>query len=114
MSEDSRRTSVIRQDDPCTAELPPVAPAQQPAASRIDWRAARRAERACCCIAKPMVIAVLPPRPGRPHDTELLLCGHHYRMSRQALAAAGATLLNLDGEPVTADPWSYQTGATAA
>jgi hypothetical protein len=31
---------------------------------------------------------------GRPHATELLLCGHHYHRSRRALAAAGATVLD--------------------
>ena len=66
----------------------------------IDWRAARRAGRACCCPAKPAVIAVIPPRPGRGHPTDLLLCGHHYRVSRTGLAAAGATVLDLNGAPV--------------
>jgi hypothetical protein len=28
---------------------------------------------------------------------DLLLCGHHYRVSRQALAAAGARVENLPG-----------------
>ena len=39
-----------------------------------------------------------PARPAaagptaRPHETDLLLCGHHYRASRTALAAAGAVV----------------------
>jgi hypothetical protein len=66
----------------------------------VDWRAVRLADRACCCQSRPVVIAVLPPSPGRPHLTELLLCGHHYRLSRRALAAAGATVLDLSGIPV--------------
>jgi hypothetical protein len=45
---------------------------------------------ACCCPARAMVQAVMPPTAARPHETELLLCGHHYRASRTALAAAGA------------------------
>jgi hypothetical protein len=69
---------------------------------RIDWRAARRAGRACCCPAKPAVIAVMPPTKARPHETDLLLCGHHYRMSRQALAAAGAAVVAID-EPRPVD-----------
>ena len=71
----------------------------------IDWRAAQRAGRACCCPAKPVVIAIMPPKRGRKHPTDLLLCGHHYRVSRKVLAAAGATVLDLSGVPVTDDAW---------
>jgi hypothetical protein len=71
----------------------------------IDWRAAQRAGRACCCPAKPAVIAIMPPRRGRKHPTDLLLCGHHYRASRKVLAAAGATVLDLGGVPVTDGAW---------
>ena len=39
----------------------------------------------------------MPPSPARPHQTELLLCGHHSRVSRQALAAAGARIRDLPG-----------------
>ena len=63
----------------------------------IDWRAVSLASRACCCSSRPAVIAIMPPSPGRPHATELLLCGHHYRQSRRALAAAGATVLDPNG-----------------
>ena len=77
----------------------------RPGADAIDWHAARQAGRACCCPARPVVVAVMPPGAGRPHPTDLLLCGHHYRVSRQALAAAGATVLDLGGTPVTGDAW---------
>ena len=30
------------------------------------------------------VLVVMPATTARPHETELLLCGHHYRVSRQA------------------------------
>ncbi len=60
--------------------------------------AARRADRACCCTAKPMIVALMPPTAGRPHVTDLLLCGHHYRLARRALAAAGAVVAEV-GEP---------------
>ena len=53
------------------------------------------AERACCCPARPMVQVIMPPSPTRPHETTLLLCGHHSRVSRPALAAAGARLRDL-------------------
>ena len=51
------------------------------------------ADRSCCCVAKAVVRVVMPPTPARPHETELLLCGHHYRVSRQALAAAHASVV---------------------
>jgi hypothetical protein len=59
----------------------------------------RPADRSCCCVAKPVVRVVMPPTPARPHETELLLCGHHYRVSRQALAAAHASVVELPGVP---------------
>jgi len=34
----------------------------------------------------------MPSTPARPRETDLLLCGHHYRASRAALAAAGAVV----------------------
>jgi hypothetical protein len=53
------------------------------------------ADRACCCPAKAKVRVVMPPTTARPHHTDLLLCGHHYRVSRQALAAAHARVQEL-------------------
>jgi hypothetical protein len=50
---------------------------------------------ACCCPAWAMVQVVMPPTPARPYETDLLLCGHHYRASRTALAAAGAVVRTL-------------------
>lgn len=52
---------------------------------------------ACCCPATPVVRVVMPPTQTRPHPTDLLLCGHHYRVSRQKLAALGATVQKLPG-----------------
>ena len=46
-----------------------------------------------------MVRVVMPPSPGRPHETELLLCGHHYRVNRKALAAAHARVDELPEPP---------------
>lgn len=63
-----------------------AAPAAEPGDS-VDY--------ACCCPAKPAVRVVMPPSPSRPHSTELLLCGHHYRVSRAALAAAQAVVCGL-------------------
>jgi hypothetical protein len=34
----------------------------------------------------------MPLTQARPHDTDLLLCGHHYRASRTTLTATGAVV----------------------
>jgi hypothetical protein len=73
----------------------------EPGTYVIDWRAVQQADHACCCPARPVVIAIMPPGGRRPHQTELLLCGHHYRASRQALRAAGATVLDIKGAPIS-------------
>ena len=66
------------------------------------------ASRACCCPAKPAVVVLMPPAPGRAHRTDLLLCRHHSRMSLQALTAAGAIILDPD------DPAADSQAAHAA
>jgi hypothetical protein len=43
----------------------------------------------------PVVRIVMPPTLGRPHPTDLLLCGHHYRVSRHRLATLNATVRKL-------------------
>jgi hypothetical protein len=63
----------------------------------IEARQAVTSGPACCCPAKPVVRVIMPPAATRPHRTELLLCGHHYRASRQALAAANATVTEVPG-----------------
>jgi len=67
----------------------------------------RATEGACCCPARPAVIALIPPGPGRAHRTELLLCMHHFRVSRQALLAAGANVVDLDRRIVDPDTPAY-------
>jgi hypothetical protein len=52
------------------------------------------ADRACCCPARPVVIALIPPAAGRPHSTDVLLCGHHYKACAGALEAIGAAVLD--------------------
>jgi hypothetical protein len=61
-----------------------------------------RDDRACCCPARPVVQAIMPPSAERRHSVDLLLCGHHYRVSRPALAAAGASIFTLSGSENTA------------
>jgi hypothetical protein len=53
--------------------------------------------RACCCPGRPVVRVVMPASASRPAPADLLLCGHHYRMSQAALAVAGATVQELPG-----------------
>ena len=72
------------------------------------------AGRACCCPAKAMVRVLMPPTAARAHETELLLCGHHYRVSRQALATTGARVRELPGTPGDASAWIRLESHTAA
>ena len=55
------------------------------------------ADLACCCPARATVRVTMPPTQARPHETDLLLCGHHYRASRAALAAARAMVRAMPG-----------------
>ncbi|MFI0447492.1 hypothetical protein [Actinomadura sp. 6N118] len=66
----------------------------------ILWSAAiAKAEHSCCCLARPVVAAVLSPAKGEP--TELLFCRHHFIASRLALKAAHATVYDAQGRLVT-------------
>jgi hypothetical protein len=63
------------------------------------------ANRSCCCIATPAVVALIPASPGRP-VADLLLCMHHYRASARALAGCGARVLDSTGLVLTdQDVW---------
>lgn len=55
--------------------------------------------RACCCPARPVVQVIIPRTASRPNETDLLLCGHHYRVSSKALAALHATAIRLPEAP---------------
>lgn len=39
----------------------------------------------------------VPPTSARPYRVDLLLCGHHFRLSQWTLAAAGAVVRVLPG-----------------
>ena len=65
-------------------------------------------ERACCCPARPMVTVMMPPTASRPYPMDLLLCGHHYRVSQAALRAAGATAYDQAGAAITGDASDHQ------
>jgi hypothetical protein len=79
---------------------PATISAPSSATSGIDWNVLRTATRACCCVARPAVIALIPPGQGRASYTDLLLCMHHFRASRQALIASNASLLARNGRLV--------------
>ncbi len=72
-------------------------PVSQDTGNRMgDWLGADGPPAsACCCPAIAVVQVILPPSPTRPHETDLLLCGHHYRQSAKALAAANAIVIEL-------------------
>jgi hypothetical protein len=55
------------------------------------------AARACCCPARPVVTVVMPPTASRPHPVDVLLCGHHFRVSQASLQAAGADVYDKTG-----------------
>jgi hypothetical protein len=76
--------------------------------------AASLADQACCCVARAVVWVVMPPAPGRPHETELMLCGYHYRVSRSALAAAHAAVCELAGSSADASAWFHDDHGRSA
>jgi hypothetical protein len=89
--------------------LPPsVRKDAQPACLPLDDAIPARetpADMACCCPAKATVRVTMPPTQARPHETDLLLCGHHYRASRAALAAAHALVRALPGTSPDVAEW---------
>jgi hypothetical protein len=54
--------------------------------------------QSCCCPSRAVARVVMPPTAERPHEVELLLCGHHLRLSQGTLAAAGAEISVMPGE----------------
>lgn len=73
-------------------------PSRDLAGDAADWTwPLAMAGRACCCLASPVVTAVMPSVPQRPYPVDLLLCGHHYRACEMALLAAGATVYDETG-----------------
>lgn len=50
----------------------------------------------------------MPPTPTRPHPVDLLLCGHHYGVSRAALAAVGAIVYDETGALIEAGTGEHE------
>jgi hypothetical protein len=69
---------------------------------------------ACCCPAKATVQVTMPPTQARPRETDLMLCGHHYRASRAALAAAHAVVRSLPGTSPDVAAWIRADAFTGA
>ncbi len=55
-------------------------------------------DRACCCPSHPVVRVIMPPTTDRAYRVELLLCGHHFRISQWTLAAVGAVARVMHGD----------------
>src|ERR1700745_2238207 len=87
-----------------TASAADARPATPEPAAAVHGLLPRYSQRACCCPALPSVIAVIPANELHA-PVELLLCGHHYRQSKQALAASAATLMDFKGRPLTSETW---------
>jgi hypothetical protein len=54
-------------------------------------------EVACCCPSRAAVRVVMPVAADRPRPAELLLCGHHYRASRERLVRLRASVYDRNG-----------------
>jgi hypothetical protein len=76
-------------------------------AAALNGPAGSLTDQACCCVARAVVRVVMPPTAERPHETELLLCGHHYRASRAALSAAHASVHELAGNFDDPSAWFH-------
>jgi hypothetical protein len=76
-----------------------VAAARSASWPETVWPALNGTSISCCCPAAPKVQVVMP-QAGDRVPVELLLCGHHYRASAQALLAAGADIYDVDGMPL--------------
>ena len=68
---------------------------------------------ACCCPAKPIVRVTMPPSPSRPHPVDLLLCGHHYRVSRAKLETSGAGIEEFPGHAADVAAALFQQASTS-
>ncbi|HTP16412.1 MAG TPA: hypothetical protein VMK13_11310 [Streptosporangiaceae bacterium] len=96
----ARDTAPPQGELPQAGQAPRRPGAEERAADAAQWIARlKAAQRACCCPAKPFMVALLPPRPGGTELVDIFLCGHHGRICRESLAAAGARLHQLPDVP---------------
>ena len=95
--------AIFRQSSPGRAE----GAAGLTDATALHGPAVGLTDQACCCVARAVVRVVMPPTADRPHETELLLCGHHYRVSRTDLSAAHASVHELAGKFDDPSAWFH-------
>lgn len=77
--------------------------ARPPVGSRPRRTAIEPYERACCCSAPPIVRAVFVANSPAVHSVDLLLCGHHYRVSASKLSSMAAMVFDRDGYLIALD-----------
>ena len=70
-------------------------------------------DRSCCCPAAPAVTVLIPATSACPRSVDLLLCRHHYRVSRTALAAVGAIAIDDTGAVLELASAGIETCGTA-
>lgn len=58
-------------------------------------------------------MTIMPMTSAQGEPIELFLCGHHYRVSRRALAEAGAVVYDGDGLLVPIDALPVEGGVLA-
>jgi len=61
-----------------------------------------------------VVTVVMPPTASRPHPVDLLLCGHHFRVSQASLQAAGADVYDKAGLLIIAGTKTADTAHATA
>jgi hypothetical protein len=86
--------SVSKDAHPGRRPLDDVIPAREALADLAD-----------CCPAKAAVRVTIPATTARPHQTDLLLCGHHFRASRAVLSDARAVVRALPGTSDDVAAW---------
>jgi hypothetical protein len=88
------------------------------AASRaIAWRPLESlptTQSACCCSARPAVRVMMPPAAPGHEPVDLLLCGHHFRASRESLKRAGAFAFDASGSLIMPAAWERAREPLAA
>lgn len=81
------------------------------ASSTVAWRPLEplpTTQSACCCSARPVVRVMMPPAAPARDPADLLLCGHHYRVSRESLKAAGAVAFDASGTLIMPLAWETE------
>ncbi len=77
--------------------------ARPPAGRQPRRTAIEPYERSCCCSAPPIVRAVFVASSPAVHSVDLLLCGHHYRVSAATLSSMAAMIFDRQGYLIALD-----------